>query len=72
MSVFKMGAGIALIAALIGVTSYLVSGKSDNPIEQASERVIEDSLGLPKDSVDLTPGDDKEKDEDFTRKVSRA
>ena len=51
-----MVAGIIIaLCAIIGVASYLYTGKADNPVEQIAERVIEDELGLPKDSVDLTP-----------------
>jgi hypothetical protein len=46
---------IAIIAAIIGVGSFYYSKKSDGPVEQIAERVIEQELGLPKDSVDLSP-----------------
>ena len=31
--------------------------ENDNILEESIERVIEGQLGLPKDSIDLTPGD---------------
>ena len=49
----------ALIIALcvaFGVGSYAYSGKADNPVEQVAERIIETQMGLPKDTIDLTPG----------------
>lgn len=52
-----MAAGIiiAIIAAAVGVGSIFISKKNDGPVEQIAERVIEQELGLPKDSVDLSP-----------------
>lgn len=48
---------IALLAFGLGVGSIFYSKKKDGPIEQIAERVIEQQLDLPKDSVDLSPGD---------------
>jgi len=51
-----MTAIIAIVlAAVIGVGSYLYTKKSDGPVEQAAESVIDYELGLPPGSVDLTP-----------------
>jgi len=52
-----MVAGIIIaLCAIIGVASYFYTGKADNPVEQVAERIMETELGLPKDSIDLTPG----------------
>jgi hypothetical protein len=51
-----MGAAIIIaLCAIFGVGSYFVTKKADNPIEQVAERIMESELGLPKDSIDLTP-----------------
>ena len=47
---------IIALCAVIGVSSYLISKKADGPVEQIAERVMEAEMGLPKDSIDLTPG----------------
>ena len=46
---------IILIALVAGISSYFILGEPDNWVEEASESVIEGQLGLPDDSVDLTP-----------------
>jgi hypothetical protein len=46
---------IILLCTLVGVGSYLVTKKADNPVEQVAERIMENQMGLPKDSIDLTP-----------------
>ncbi len=51
--------GAAIIIALcvaFGMGSYFFTKKADGPIEQVAERIIETEMGLPKDSIDLTPG----------------
>lgn len=45
---------IALCVA-IGVGSYVVTKKADGPVEEFAERVMESQMGLPKNSIDLTP-----------------
>lgn len=50
---------IIVIAMVIGISSSMMSGIEDGPIEELSESVIESELGLPKDSIDLTPGSEE-------------
>lgn len=48
---------ICAVAAVIGVASiYIFNQPADNPVEKAAENVIEAELGLPQNSIDLTPG----------------
>lgn len=46
---------IAIIAAVVGIGSIYYTKKDDGPVEQIAERIIEEELNLPKDSVDLSP-----------------
>lgn len=46
---------IIALCAVIGVGSYVYTKKADNPVEQIAERIMESELGLPKDSIDLSP-----------------
>lgn len=46
---------IIALCAIVGVGTYFVTKKADTPIEQMAERIMESELGLPKDSIDLTP-----------------
>lgn len=47
----------AIIALLVGLGSFMYFGKTDNPVEEACDRVIEKELGLPEGSVDLAPAE---------------
>jgi uncharacterized protein YpmB len=46
---------IIIVAAIVGMGSYLYTKKADSPVEQAAEEVIDYELGLPPGTVDLTP-----------------
>jgi hypothetical protein len=46
---------IIVICAAVGVGYTYYSGKPDNAVEQVAERIIETQMGLPKDTIDLTP-----------------
>ncbi len=46
---------IIAIAAIVGICSFFITNKADNPVEQAAETVIDSQLGLPPGTIDLTP-----------------
>lgn len=46
---------IVAIAVVVGMISIFATKKDDAPIEEVAETVIEQQLGLPSGSVDLTP-----------------
>ena len=47
---------IIALCVMVGVGYTVWSGKPDNEVEQVAERIIETEMGLPKDTIDLTPG----------------
>ncbi len=53
---------IAIVATAIGIGSIIYTGKEDNIVEETSEYVIERDLGLPIDSIDLSPFSKEQKD----------
>lgn len=52
---------VVAVAVLMGIGYGVYTGEKDHPIEEAAEQIIEDRLGLPKDSLDLTPGSPEKK-----------
>jgi hypothetical protein len=44
---------IICIAAVVGLSSVIITGKEHNEVEQISEQVIDKELGLPSGTVDL-------------------
>ncbi len=48
---------IVILAFVVGFSSYLITDKADNPIEQAAEAVIDYELGIPQGTIDLSKED---------------
>jgi len=46
---------IILVSVVIGSGYYYYSGEDDSPIEEVAEHVIEQQIGLPSGSIDLSP-----------------
>lgn len=44
---------IAAVAAVVGLASFFITKKQDNPIEEACEEMIKHQIGI---DIDLTPG----------------
>lgn len=56
-----MGILIVVIAAVIGIGSSIYLKSDDGYIEEMAEEAIEQSMKLPRGSIDLTPGSPEKK-----------
>jgi hypothetical protein len=52
---------IICIAAVVGLSSVIITGKDHNEVENLSEEIIDKELGLPNGTVDLDFNDLRKK-----------
>lgn len=52
---------IVAVAFVVGVISIFVAKKEDGVVEEISEDVVENQLGLPRGSLDWTPTSPEDK-----------
>ena len=52
------------IALVVGISSRWFMGKTDSPIEECAEYMLEKNLGLREGSLDLSPDTPEEVDDD--------
>lgn len=61
MSIVTIISLVALVSTL-GMAGYNISqGKDDSEAEEAAERMIEEKMGLPEGTIDLTPSSPEKK-----------
>ena len=49
---------LVTIAVVVGFSSFFLTGKPDQVVEEIAEDVIENQLGLPDGAIDFTPDND--------------